>query len=96
MSISLLIEPLILFDRNDLIVFSGSLESVIVCHSILSTANIKPLDPAWIRSVISKTPDACVVVENFLAIFSAIRKILNSQWVVLMVNSGTNILEMNW
>ena len=63
-------EPFILLDRKDFIVFSGSLESTILGHSILSIDRIKPIVPNCIRSVISNIPDACDVVENFLAIFS--------------------------
>ena len=42
LSISLRIAPRILFDKNDLIVFSGSSESASICLSSLATALHKP------------------------------------------------------
>ena len=79
-SISLLIAPRILLDKNDFIVLLTSSDSSSFFCLILSTAKIKPLLPHCIKSIISKTPDAIWAVENFLAMFSTSGKNLIIIW----------------
>ena len=69
-SIARRIAPFILLEKNDLSVFSLSSESSKIDLSRRSTAFVNPKAPSCIKSFIVITPDACCVVENFLAIFS--------------------------
>ena len=67
LSTALLIEPLILLDRNDLRVFSWSSELDKIVLSSLFTAAHNPRLPSCSKSFILKTPEAWSDVDCFLA-----------------------------
>ena len=59
--------PLILLDRNDLIVFSWSSDLIKTSRSNLLTAAVRPAAPSCNKSFILNTPDAWSEVDCFLA-----------------------------